>query len=228
VTYYAMSFKDTSAYTKAPSPRYWLMWPGVLIMLMYSFTDVVFTLIPIIKNLGSPKNWFKRMEKFDEEDEDQTPEEDRIPHLWWIIGLTLSTILSCGILAGLFKMNVGEAILALILGFLFSFIGVQSCGHTDINPVSTVAKASQLIFGGISKGAHIAIQPAQTINLAAGVVAAGSAAQSSHMTGDLKTGYLLRAKPRNQFIAQLCGSVVAIFLTSGLYVLFTKASPCIL
>jgi hypothetical protein len=37
-------------------------------------------------------------------------------------------------------MNVGEALLALILGFLFSFIGVQSSGVTDINPVSTVAK----------------------------------------------------------------------------------------
>jgi hypothetical protein len=228
VTYYAMSFKDPAAYAKTPSPRYWLLWPGVLVMLMYSFTDVVFTLIQITKKSGGPMHWFRKGDKFDEEDEDKTPVEDRIPRSWWITGVTLSTIMSCAILATLFKMNVGEAILALVLGFLFSFIGVQSSGHTDINPVSTVAKASQLIFGGITKGAHLAIQPAQTLNLAAGVVAAGSAAQSSDMTGDLKTGYLLRAKPRNQFIAQVCGSVVAVFLTSGLYVLFTKASPCIL
>jgi uncharacterized oligopeptide transporter (OPT) family protein len=66
------------------------------------------------------------------------------------------------------------------------------------------------------------------LNLSAGVIAAGSAAQACDMTGDLKTGYLLRAKPKNQFIAQLCGSVVAVFLTSGLFILFTKASPCIL
>lgn len=125
-------------------------------------------------------------------------------------------------------MNVGEAILSLVLGFIFSFIGVQSSGHTDVNPVSTVAKASQLIFGGISKASGIEQKPAQTLNMAAGVVAAGSAAQASDMTGDLKTGYLLRAKPRNQFIAQLCGSVVAVFLTSGLFILFTKASPCIM
>jgi uncharacterized oligopeptide transporter (OPT) family protein len=69
---------------------------------------------------------------------------------------------------------------------------------------------------------------ARLLNLSAGVIAAGSAAQASDMTGDLKTGYLLRAKPRNQFIAQLCGSLVSIFLTSGLFVLFTKASPCIM
>jgi len=66
------------------------------------------------------------------------------------------------------------------------------------------------------------------LNLAGGVVAGGSAAQSADMTGDLKTGYLLRAKPKSQFIAQLAGSVVAVFLTTGLFILFTKASPCIL
>lgn len=132
------------------------------------------------------------------------------------------------ILAKMFHMNVGEAILALILGFIFSFIGVQSSGTTDVNPISTVAKASQLIFGGISKGTGLASGPAQIVNLTAGVVSAGSAAQATDMTGDLKTGYLLRAKPKNQFIAQLCGALVAIFLNVGLFILFTTATPCIL
>lgn len=49
----------------------------------------------------------------------------------------------CAILATQFHMNVGEALLSLILGFIFSFIGVQSSGHTDVNPVSTVAKVSR-------------------------------------------------------------------------------------
>lgn len=89
-------------------------------------------------------------------------------------------------------------------------------------------QASQLIFGGIGKSSGMPFANAQMFNLSAGVVAAGSAGQASDMTGDLKTGYLLRAKPRNQFIAQLCGAVVAVFLTSGLFILFTKATPCIL
>lgn len=72
------------------------------------------------------------------------------------------------------------------------------------------------------------MNPARMFNLSAGVVSGGSAAQSADMTGDLKTGYLLGAKPRNQFIAQLIGSVVAVFLNTGLFILFTKASPCII
>ncbi|KAJ3530211.1 hypothetical protein NMY22_g8666 [Coprinellus aureogranulatus] len=227
-----MVLENLEEYVTAPSPRYWLLWPGVLVMLVYSFADIFVSLIPaftavkLTKDDFNPRKWFTR--SLGEEDEDQTPIEDRVPHWWWITGIILSTIASCAILSRLFHMNVGTAILSLVLGFLFSFIAVQSSGYTDVNPVSTVAKASQLVFGGISKGAGMAQKPAQLLNLAAGVVAAGSAGQSSDMVGDLKTGYLLRAKPRNQFIAQVVGSVVAVFLTCGLFILFTKATPCIL
>jgi uncharacterized oligopeptide transporter (OPT) family protein len=176
------------------------------------------------KNL---KNLFKRSDPT-EVDIDPTPIAHRVPATWWIPGLIASIILSCALLATQFTMNVGEAILALLLGFLFSFIGVQSSAATDINPVGTIAKASQLVFGGVAKGTGDALKPAQTLNLLGGTIAAGTAAQATDMTGDLKTGWLLGAKPRVQFIAQLAGSVTAIFLNVGLYILFTTASPCIM
>jgi hypothetical protein len=88
----------------------------------------------------NPVSWFKARTELDPDDEDQTPIEDRIPTSWWTTGLFLSTVTCCAILATQFHMNVGEAILSLLLGFIFSFIGVQSAGHTDVNPVSTVAK----------------------------------------------------------------------------------------
>ncbi|KAI0718728.1 OPT oligopeptide transporter protein-domain-containing protein [Cerioporus squamosus] len=213
ITYQALSFDDPALYTTAPSPRYWLLWPGILMMLLYSFADLAMNSGSIyrnIKNAGinlNPVSWFRDDPNYNvDEDEDLSPREDRVPTLWWTVGLAASVIMCCAILATMFAMNVGEAILSLVLGFVFSFIGVQSAGTTDVNPVSTVAKASQLIFGGIGKGAGMAEGPAQIMNLTAGVIAAGSAAQSTDMTGDLKTGYLLRAKPRNQFVAQLCGA----------------------
>ncbi|KAF5368921.1 hypothetical protein D9758_002936 [Tetrapyrgos nigripes] len=234
ISYQSMTFQeDPSELINHPSPRYWLLWPGVLIMLLYSFADVGLSLLPIFAQMrgsfaSNVIGIFRNKRENDEDDEDQTPVEDRVPTSWWTIGLLLSTIMCCAILATQFHMNVGEALLSLILGFLFSFIGVQSSGATDVNPVSTVAKASQLIFGGIGKSTNMQLNDAYMFNLTAGVVSAGAAAQSSDMTGDLKTGYLLRAKPRNQFVAQLCGSVVAVFLTTGLFILFTKASPCII
>lgn len=125
-------------------------------------------------------------------------------------------------------MFSGEGILAFILAFIFSFIGVQSSGDTDINPVSTVAKASQIIFGGVSKGSDQSQAAAQRMNLVAGSVAGGAAAQATDMTGDLKTGHLLGAKPKVQFAAQLFGATISLFLAPGIFVLFAAASPCIL
>ncbi|KAI0754239.1 oligopeptide transporter [Daedaleopsis nitida] len=234
ITYNALVFSDPDKYVSEPSPRYWLLWPGVLMMLLYSFADLAMNSGSIFQNIKkagfnpNPVSWFRDDPNSTEEDEDLSPVEDRVPTLWWTVGLALSVVLCVSILATMFHMNVGEAILSLILGFAFSFIGVQSSGTTDVNPISTVAKASQLIFGGIGKSTGLSQDPARVMNLTAGVISAGSAAQSTDMTGDLKTGYLLRAKPRNQFIAQLCGSVVAIFLNVGLFILFTNATPCII
>ncbi|KAI0676232.1 oligopeptide transporter [Trametes maxima] len=235
VSYNGLSFSNPDKYTSAPSPRYWLLWPGILMMLLYSFADLGMNSGAIFTNIYKAginwdvRTWFRDDPDYNEEDdEDLSPRADRVPNSWWMTGLFLSIVMCCAILATMFSMNVGEAILSLVLGFAFSFIGVQSAGTTDVNPISTVAKASQLIFGGIGKGAHLAQNPARTMNLTAGVIAAGSAAQSTDMCGDLKTGYLLRAKPRNQFIAQLCGAIVAVFLNVGLFILFTTATPCIL
>lgn len=49
ITYLSLSFKDPELYVTHPSVRYWLLWPGVLIMLAYSFADVAFTLVPLFK-----------------------------------------------------------------------------------------------------------------------------------------------------------------------------------
>ena len=44
------------------------------------------------------------------------------------------------------------------------------------------------------------------------------------MTGDLKICSLLLVKLKSQFITQLVGSLVAIFLNVGLFTFFTSAS----
>lgn len=42
----SLSFRDPEVFVERPSPRYWLLWPGVLIMLLYSFTDVFLNVLP--------------------------------------------------------------------------------------------------------------------------------------------------------------------------------------
>lgn len=65
-------------------------------------------------------------------------------------------------------MDYTIGIVALLLAFIFSFVGVQASGTTDVNPVGTIAKASQLVIGGITKGQGLELHKAQTTNLIGG------------------------------------------------------------
>jgi hypothetical protein len=86
-----------------------------------------------------------------EDDEDPAKPEDRVATWEWTSGLLVSSIFTIIVLKAQFNVPVGETILAIILAFLLSFIGLQASGETDINPVGVIAKATQLVFGGISK-----------------------------------------------------------------------------
>lgn len=51
-SYLGMSYKTPEAYIHAPSPRYWLLWPGVLIMLVYSVSELIMSFSEDFKNLS--------------------------------------------------------------------------------------------------------------------------------------------------------------------------------
>ena len=120
------------------------------------------------------------------------------------------------------------SLLAILLGFIFAFLAIQCNGATDITPLTTAAKATQLIMGGATSGQGYAINVAQRLNLIGGAVASGAAGQSTDLVVDFRVGFLLRTPPRKQWIAQALGSVVAIFMAPGMFILFMKAYPCVI
>ncbi|KNC99802.1 OPT superfamily oligopeptide transporter [Spizellomyces punctatus DAOM BR117] len=225
----------------APSPRYWMLWPGVMLMVCTSFAELLWNWKTIGLGLRNTfaDIWNTVTRKRSEaaldvqmDDEDPTLPSENIPTVVWTGGVLLSAVFTIVILNQSFNVGVGEGILSIVLAFLFAFIGLQAAGQTDINPVSAVAKTSQLVFGGVSKGKGMTegtqLLDAQRMNLIGGAVAAAAAAQSVDMVGDLKTGYLLRATPRGQFIAQIFGAFVSVFISVGLFILYTQAYPCII
>lgn len=173
---------------------------------------------------------FKVFRRFEVSEEDliydPAPTHEQVPVWMWTGGIVLSTFFTCLVLGLQYGQNVGVSILSVIFGFILSFIGAESCGRTNIIPVTSIGNASQLIIGGATKG-HYPIKDAQMLNLAGGMVALGASEQSADMLGDLKTTHLLRASPRVQFYAQLVGALVSIFMSVGMYCLFSAAYPCI-
>ncbi|KAI8804216.1 hypothetical protein BJ742DRAFT_456499 [Cladochytrium replicatum] len=79
-----------------------------------------------------------------------------------------------------------EAILAILLGFIFAFIGIQSSGETDIVPIGTIGKTSQFVFAAFRDPNQSQMSKTNLIN---GQIAAACAAQTVDMVGDLKTHF---------------------------------------
>ncbi|KAJ9136585.1 OPT superfamily oligopeptide transporter [Pleurostoma richardsiae] len=232
-----------------PSPRYWLLWPGVMIMVCCSMAELVvqYKVIWIgfkavwhqscigINNMlaarGKSSAFFTRHGKIDDNKdivEDPAKPEDQVPNWIWITGLIATIVVAILIFHFQWEMNPGYTILACILAFLFSFLAIQIGAVTDQTPLTAASKASQLVIGGATTGAHYPMAKAQTINLIAGGLASGGADVATALTGDFRTGFLLGTPPVKQWIAQAIGTFAAVWLAPGLFVLFTTAYPCII
>lgn len=232
---------------KGDTTNRFFLWPGIALMTITAFTELFIHYDTLWRGVKGgyqelkygvlySVHYFRRIvlrsslateRKFEREveEEDIYGPEDLVPAWWWIGGTFLSVIFTCAIMGEFFGMPVYQSIIAVILGFLFSFVGIQSTGETDINPLGSIGKMSQLVFARMPADN---LQHLQKLNLMAGNISASAAAQSVDMVGDLKTGQLVGASPRSQFLAQLVASFFAVGIAVGLFILFTDAYPCII
>ncbi|KAF2177042.1 oligopeptide transporter [Zopfia rhizophila CBS 207.26] len=231
-----------------PSPRYWLLWPGVLLMIAVSFTElalqykVIFFAFKALyrglangiyalgRAMGKELSFFKRVGQQAEEDlVDDSAEPHQLVKMWmWLPGLLLSIICICVVLGVEFDMPVGMSLLSVFLAFFFSFLAIQCTGVTDITPLTAASKASQIVLGGATKGEGWGVEHAQRLNLLGGAMASMGANQSTDLVCDFRTGFLLRTPPNQQWLAQGVGTIVAVFLAPAMFQLFSTAYPCII
>lgn len=106
---------------------------------------------------------------------------------------------------------------AVFLALFLSVLGVRALGETDLNPVSGIGKISQLLFALIVPKSH---PGSVLINLIAGGITEAGAQQAGDLMQDLKTGHLIGASPRAQFIAQIIGSAWSALLSAFVYRLY--------
>ncbi|TDZ37357.1 putative metal-nicotianamine transporter YSL5 [Colletotrichum spinosum] len=246
--YYSFtSLKDV----RHPSPRYWLLWPGVMIMVCSSMAELIVhwkiiyygfgagwkSICTSVHHVASKRG--RRLDFFARRAEAADPAEDanavrdparpdqQVATWVWVAGLLASVVFTIIVMALQWKVNPGVTILALFLAFIFSFLAIQIGAVTDQTPLTAAAKAAQLVIGGTTTGAGYTVQHAQRINLISAGLAAGAADVATSLTSDFRTGFLLGTPPNKQFVAQAIGTIVAAFLAPGLFVLFSTAYPCI-
>lgn len=235
---------------QTPSPRYWLLWPGVMVMVCSSMAELfvqykaIWSALKSVWNQscagindrlvarGKTNAFFAKHGAHNVKDEnvveDPFPPEEQVKTWMWALGLLVTLVAGMIIFHFQWETHPGLTILAILLAFLFSFLAIQIGAVTDTTPLTAAAKASQLVFGGATSHSGFSVQHAQKINLVAGALASGGADMATALVSDFRTGFLIGTSPVKQWIAQSIGSFVSVWLGPGLFILFTSAYPCII
>src|SRR5215468_3783338 len=128
------------------------------------------------------------------------------PMSWFAIGQTVSLVALAWLGHASFGISVWETAVAVALSFWLALVACRVTGETDTTPVGAMGKVTQLTFGALSPGNV-------TVNLMSANITAGAATSAADLLTDLKSGYLLGANPRQQFIAQFSGIFVGTIVT---------------
>jgi putative OPT family oligopeptide transporter len=175
------------------NPSRWGLWGGVTLMVFSSLTQVAWNWRTVARAFMI----FKKEERSAIRDAAAAVE---VPNSWLVIGLIPITICLVTVQYFAFHIAVWLGLLSVAFSFVVSLVACRSTGETDTNPVGPMGKVTQLLYAVLPGAKGIA-----SINLMAAGTTAAAAGAAGDLLTDLKSGYLLGANPRRQFLAQFYG-----------------------
>jgi uncharacterized oligopeptide transporter (OPT) family protein len=189
------------------------LWFGVSLMVASSLTSFAFqwrTIVRAFQGIASGLSGGGS--------EDQVVVDTEVPTSWFLAGLGLfggSVILLAWYSAGV-PPHYGA--LAVAMTFALSLVAARATGESDVTPIGAMGKVMQLTYGTI-------MPQSVTANILTANITSNAAAGCADLLNDLKSGYLLGASPRRQFLAQAAGIVTGTVATTiGFRVLVPDAT----
>jgi len=175
------------------NPVRWALWGGTAIMVFSSLTSVALQW----RTLARAFRVFKKS--------DHTPQSDalasvEVPTSWLIIGLVPITIGLVVVQVLAFKISLVLGLIAVAMSFVVALVCCRATGETDTTPIGAMGKVTQLLYAVLPGAKGIA-----SINLMAAGTTASAGGSAADLLTDLKSGYILGANPRKQFLAQFFG-----------------------
>jgi uncharacterized oligopeptide transporter (OPT) family protein len=174
-------------------PVKWALWGGTSLMVFSSLTAVAIgwkTLVRAFTHFGKggPTNAAEVAEMARIE----------VPGSWFLGGLIPLGIGLVVLQYFAFEMNIFLGALCVAMSFPLALVCCRATGETDTTPVGAMGKVTQLVYALVAKGNTL-------VNLMSAGVTAGAGGSSADLLTDLKSGYVLGANPRKQFLAQFFG-----------------------
>jgi OPT family oligopeptide transporter len=174
----------------------WSLWGGTAVMVFASLTAVAMQWKTIVRAFTGLKGEAGHSAA----DSAIAAEADRVevPGMWMVIGMVPIAIAMLFVQIVAFNISWWAGLIAIVMSFFLSLVACRATGETDTTPIGAMGKVMQLLFA--------VFHPGQIVpNLASAGIAANSASSSADLLTDLKSGYLLGANPKRQFIAQFLG-----------------------
>lgn len=181
------------------NPMRWALWGGTSVMVFSSF-------IQLALNWKTVSRAFSVFKKDNSSAHTAAMDAIEVPNSWLIIGMIPITIGLVIVQYLAFQISIGLGLIAVAMSFVASLVCCRATGETDTGPVGAMGKVTQLLYAVLPGAKGLA-----TVNLMAAGVTAASGNASADLLTDLKSGYLLGANPRKQFLAQFCGIFFGIF-----------------
>ena len=180
----------------------WTLWGGVACMVTSGLLSFALQWRSILRSFRSLGSMFSGAE------DKAISEVDALeaPTSWFIAGQLVSLVALTGLAYTTFDMPVWQSVVAVWLSFFLALVACRVTGETDMTPIGPLGKVTQLTFGILSPGN-------MNVNLMSANITAGAATSAADLLTDLKSGYLLGANPRKQFLAQFAGIFVGTVVT---------------
>jgi len=183
----AVSFRKISS---------WSLWIGVPMLVTSGLLLFFMNWKTVVRAFSTIGQMFGRRSSATDDPMDRI----EVPGSWFVGGYIALGI--AAIVLGVFLWHITwwMGLIAILATFLLVIVAARATGETDITPTGPLSKITQLTFGAIKPGDV-------GVNLMTANITAGAVSQAGDLLTDLKSGYLLGARPRQQFLAQFIGVV---------------------
>lgn len=172
----------------------WTVWFGSSLLLTSGLLSFAFSWRQIARAFASVGAMFRKSKAVDEDPLAAV----EVPMSWFVGGMTACTPIVMYLAWIFFGIAWWMSLLCVALSFFIAIVASRATGETDTTPTGALGKITQLVYGALAPGSI-------STNLMSASMSAGVAIHAADMLTDLKSGYLLGARPRQQFFAQFFG-----------------------
>ncbi len=190
----------------------WALWGGVAMM----------TTASLLAFFAKPRvllSAFRGMFRKGKVTNNDVLRDIELPMKVFVIGIPIVGLIVVLLAHYFFGVKLWLGLIAVPLVFVFTLIGVNSTALTSITPTGAMGKLTQLTYGALDPG-NI------KTNLMTAGITAEVALNASNLLMDIKPGYMLGAKPRQQAIGHVLGIIAgALVAVPVFYLVFLSGGP---